>query len=453
MEARNSVVPPEGGQSVGGIQTSNSVDIEQTRQQRRAEERKARKERPAAIPDVNEIRGALALLVEPGGVVEIRGLNVLMPGDRQPHVSRGFYERAHFDLAAEQAAELSRFASGVYATLNRIDPSLLARSPNQIQHLVPTGTSTADTDIIRRRWLLIDCDAVRPANASATDGEREQATLTARAIYAALREAGWPDPIGADSGNGAHLLYAIDLPNDDAAKALLRGVLRGLAFRFDTETVKVDQTTYNASRITKLYGTVAAKGKDLPDRPHRLSRVIRVPHELAGVSREHLQEVAAWLPPAPPPKVKGEWCGRAGTKLDLDAWIARYAPDASGPRPWQSGRKWIFRVCPWLAEHNNAAAFIVEFPDGAIAAGCHHNGCSGHGWRDLRALREPGCYDRREHVCERPRRDPWVRRENRRVIRGDQLPPLVRPVGIALPPLVRPDGAELPPLVRPGGER
>jgi hypothetical protein len=76
----------------------------------------------------------------------------------------------------------------------------------------------------------------------------------------------------------------------------------------------------------------------------------------------------------------GEW--------SIDAWMTRYLPDASGPKAWKGGRRWILEACPWNPEHNNAAAFVVELPGGAIGAGCHHNGCAGRGWPDLRALFE-----------------------------------------------------------------
>ena len=70
------------------------------------------------------------------------------------------------------------------------------------------------------------------------------------------------------------LLYPIDFPNDDQARDLVKGVLEGLAQRFDTDTVEVDQTVFNASRIIKLYGTVANKGDHTPDTPWRLSRLV-----------------------------------------------------------------------------------------------------------------------------------------------------------------------------------
>ena len=54
-------------------------------------------------------------------------------------------------------------------TLNPVSPTLLARAAMRLE---PRATSTTgDMDIVRRRWMLIDCDPVRPSDVSATDAE------------------------------------------------------------------------------------------------------------------------------------------------------------------------------------------------------------------------------------------------------------------------------------------
>jgi hypothetical protein len=84
----------------------------------------------------------------------------------------------------------------------------------------------------------------------------------------------------ADSGNGVHLLYRVDLPNDSNATNLVKGILAGVAAHCAPDDVAVDQTVFNAGRITKLYGTLACKGDNLPDRPHRRSRLLEIPDDL-----------------------------------------------------------------------------------------------------------------------------------------------------------------------------
>ena len=189
----------------------------------------------------------------------------------------------------------------------------------------------------------------------------------------------------ADSGNGAHLLYRINLPvNDDN---LVKRVLAALAFVFDDDQVRVDQTTYNPARIWKLYGTKACKGDDVPNRPHRFARLLDVPTDRTPVARSLLESLAASTPEDTPrllPKTKSH----DGGTFDLDEWIEDSGIETIGPTPWQGGRKWILPACPWNDDHRDRAAYIVQFSSGAVAAGCHHASCQGLGWRELRTIVE-----------------------------------------------------------------
>jgi hypothetical protein len=138
--------------------------------------------------------------------------------------------------------------------------------------------ATADTNILRRKWLPIDLDPVRPAGISSSDEEHMAAILRARAISDEMARE-WGRPILADSGNGAHLLYRIDLPNDPQALKWISDVLAELDRRFSDNCVKVDLTSANAARIWKAYGTVARKGDNIAGRQHRVSRILETPND------------------------------------------------------------------------------------------------------------------------------------------------------------------------------
>src|SRR4051794_7694027 len=75
---------------------------------------------------------------------------------------------------------------------------------------------------------------------SASNVEHCAAIALCKRIREHLHALGWPDPISADSGNGAHLIYRVDLPVDDAG--LVQKCLAALAARFNDDAVKVDQT-------------------------------------------------------------------------------------------------------------------------------------------------------------------------------------------------------------------
>jgi hypothetical protein len=108
--------------------------------------------------------------------------------------------------------------------------------------------------------------------APATDDEVEAARQVANAIQAFMEERGWSDPIRVMSGNGHHLYYMLaDMPNNEESKLGIQELLLNLAFRFDNDLVKVDTVVYNASRITKVPGTIARKGIEAEGRPYRMA--------------------------------------------------------------------------------------------------------------------------------------------------------------------------------------
>ena len=175
----------------------------------------------------------------------------------------------------------------------------------------------------------------------------------------------------ADSGNGAHLLYPIDIPVADTG--LIEHCLDALATEFGSLDVEIDRTVHNPARFCRLYGTVACKGDCLPTRPHRLAQLLAAPDTLIPVSRELLESLAAAVKiqtvKTPTPMVKMKRDTMAG--FDLPGWITRHQLDVSGPAPYQGGQQWVFKTCPWNPEHTNGSAFILQLANGAIAAGCH----------------------------------------------------------------------------------
>jgi hypothetical protein len=213
---------------------------------------------------IDTIKQTLSLLLEPGQVAELRCLNTVKG------TISGYFD--DFNKLAKVAAKISGQAPAVYITLNPVNPALLARSVNRVTPFAKQTTS--DADIIKRRWLPIDFDPVRPAGISSTDEEHEAAIQRAEDARVWLSDMGFPSGILADSGNGGHLLHRIDAANDDAARALIEGTLRALNEKFSDDKVKVDLTTFNAARIWKLYGTMACKGDSTEERPHRIARIL-----------------------------------------------------------------------------------------------------------------------------------------------------------------------------------
>ena len=165
-------------------------------------------------------------------------------------------------LAFEQEA-LSLNAEGfnIYVVMNPINDSF-------------DGRSAKDEDIANRTLLLIDIDRHDTKN-PANDIELEAAKSLADKVASDLKDSGWDDPIKVMSGNGYHLYYPLDhLDNSDYIRDYIKGFLKDLAVIFDNDLVKIDTSVFNASRITKVVGTIAYKGKESADRPYRMARCL-----------------------------------------------------------------------------------------------------------------------------------------------------------------------------------
>ena len=345
------------------------------------------------MTDANEIIHALRLWFQAGDVFEVRVLVAVSADYRREHIESGYFDYEHISAVPEALKRLLSFR-GVYVTVNPVNPDLLARAVNRLR---PAGRNptTADTDIVRRRWLLIDCDPRRASGVSSSNAEHESALAKAREIRDGLSSLGWPDPIMTDSGNGAQLMYRIELPADDGG--LVQKCTNAFALASD-DAVSIDTSVHNPARIWRLPGTMNCKGDSIPERPHRMARILDEPQDIVSVSREQMQDIVSYQSEDTQTDVPDDEWKHTMPAFDLDSWIAQYCPELGSPQPWKGGRKWIFPVCPFNEAHTNKSAVLIQEPSGAVAFKCHHNGCSGNDWRALRELREPGCYDRREEV-------------------------------------------------------
>ena len=345
------------------------------------------------MTDANEITHALRLWFQAGDVFEVRVLDAVSADYRREHIESGYFDYEHISAVPEALKRLLSFR-GVYVTVNPVNPDLLARAVNRLR---PAGRNptTADTDIVRRRWLLIDCDPRRASGVSSSNAEHESALAKAREIRDGLSSLGWADPIMTDSGNGAQLMYRIDLPADDGE--LVRRVIGEIA-KASSEQVAIDTSVHNPARIWRLPGTMNCKGDSIPERPHRMARILEEPQDIVSVSREQMQDIVSYQSEDTQTDGPDDEWKHTMPAFDLDSWIAQYCPELGSPQPWKGGRKWIFPVCPFNEAHTNKSAVLIQEPSGAVAFKCHHNGCSGNDWRALRELREPGCYDRREEA-------------------------------------------------------
>lgn len=328
------------------------------------------------------LQGIIAMFVETD-VVEVRAPKA---GKYKKDTISGYFRVGDGKKLAEALQKLSGDCDGVYVTLNPCKADLLARAANRLNHR--SNLTTADHDIAHRVHLLLDVDPARPAGISATDAEIAKAREVSVALYKTLKKLGWAEPTTAKSGNGFHLIYNIDLPNDKESTELVKAVLKVLALKFDTEFAKVDTSVFNASRIVKAYGTLAAKGDSTPERPHRIAEVMSSGEGIVTI--EQLKALAesqtAASTPETAPAFTGTGLGHVTiTPEKIEAFLDHHGIEHG----MFEGNKWILTGgCPFNPDHKStgdkiAAVFLMD--TGIPGYHCFHASCANNGWKQFRA--------------------------------------------------------------------
>lgn len=373
--------------------------------------------------DELELRNALALIMIPGLVYEVRVLEGRERAEGWASQWAGWF--TEIDAIARELGRLRGGWGAAYLAPNPCDPLLLHKSANKLVK-AKRGEQTHDGQITRRLWLLADFDPVVWGDAgevkgiAATDDERAAAHRRRDEVAAHLQAAGLPEPLVADSGNGGHLMFRTDLPPDSPlperfikACAALWGDDPGSerAGWNRSATVKIDTSIANAARIWKLYGTLACKGAGVGDRPWRMARVVSTPPGGLDVLSE--AELEAWIvaaeariaaarpapaaapPSAPPAPARGPG-GPAGAFDALELVRSTGLQVGEGKRRADGATFYELEECACDRKtHRKATISIAE--SGAVGLQCVHESCRwsrtkaspGEHWRTWRAEHDP----------------------------------------------------------------
>src|SRR5262249_9768174 len=187
-----------------------------------------------------------------------------------------------------------------------------------------------------------------------------------------------------------HLLYRVDLPVDD--DQLIERLLTRLSERFDGDGVKIDRSIHNPARIARLYGTLAAKGDNTPERPHRFSKILKAPATLEAVTTDQLRALLVELQPATrEPRERSE---RRNGSFDVEGFLQRHGVEVAERIVQPNGMiKYRLARCAFNPDHETPDAAVFVQPDGKLGHKCLHNSCTGKGWREFREHFEPGYRD------------------------------------------------------------
>lgn len=314
-------------------------------------------------------------------LVEIR---ILDPETRKTY-------SGYFTNIEDILREVSRYdRSNIYFTLNVINPACYGREQKDKISTRPKST-TSDSDIIARKWCLIDIDCEKPSDTNSTDEEKEAAKQVVNSVYKFLRDEGFEPPVICDSANGWHLLYKQAMRATTENTEIMKKFLQVLDMYFSTDKVKIDISTFNNSRICKLYGTVSRKGSDTVDRPQRLSGFVRVPREVRVTSNEYFAKVASYLPQ---PEKKDKYNNYGATSFDLDEFLRKHNIAVDRVIEDRDYTKYILKNCPFNSSHSAPDSAVFKMRDGSFGFKCLHASDSHYTFRDFRTLFEPDAYSR-----------------------------------------------------------
>ena len=317
-------------------------------------------------------------------LVEIR---VLDPNTRKTY--SGYFTDIETLLSAIKPYD----KCALYFTLNKIDDACYSREQHDKISMKVKAT-TSDNEILSRKWCLIDVDCEKPSDTNSTNEEKELAKVVVNNVYKFLRDEGFEKPVICDSANGYHLLYKQDMQSTPANTEVMKKFLQVLDMYFSTEKVKIDCSTYNASRVCKLYGTYSRKGSNTKDRPQRMSYILQVPTEVKITPNEYFEKVASYLPQ---PTQKDRLNNYGASTFDLDEFIREHNIAISKVVETQNYTKYILAECPFNSAHKAPDSALFKMKDGGYGFKCLHNSCSQYTFKDFRLKYDPQAYQRRDY--------------------------------------------------------
>lgn len=288
--------------------------------------------------------------------------------------------------------EIARYDNcNIYFTLNVVNEACYSREQHDKISQKPKAT-TSDADVVARKWCLIDVDCDKPSDTNSTDAEKLLAQDVVNNVYMFLRDEGFEEPVICDSANGYHLLYKQAMVANAENTETMKKFLQVLDMYFSTDAVKIDCTTFNNSRVCKLYGCVSRKGFDTADRPQRESKILRVPQIVKATANEYFQKVAGYLP-VPEKKDRTNFYGSNNSAFDLDEFLAKHNIAVRNVVHTNEYTKYVLETCPFNSAHSAPDSAVFKMRDGSYGFKCLHNSDKHLTFRDFRKFYEPDAYE------------------------------------------------------------
>lgn len=347
---------------------------------------------------IEEIKKTLDVFRTDNGLVEVRVLNMMNGGENYSAI---------FDNDDDLIREVQQFDKepyNFYFIFNELKDA--TKGMVQINHFVKRASAIKDNNIKFLRWLMCDLDPIREGGVkdiSSNEEEFENAHQRMVEVYRFLKDVGFSEPVICKSGNGYHAMYRLDnLEPSKENTDYIKDFFNFMSLKFTDEKVDFDTKNSNAARLTKFYSSTARKGANISERPHRESKIIKIPETIVPIDFNLVIDFAKRyrsIVQENPNDVTSTNVynnNQSDKKFDIDDFLSSNHIEVYKETKQGTSRKIILKECPFNPEHGKDSAIFVS-ENGAISFTCFHSSCSQYTWKQLRLKYDPHAYDRKEY--------------------------------------------------------
>ena len=347
---------------------------------------------------IEEIKKTLDVFRTDNGLIEVRVLNMMNGGENYSAI---------FDNDDDLIREVQQFDKepyNIYFVFNELKDA--TNGMVQINHFVKRASTIKDTNIKFLRWMMCDLDPIREGGVkdiSSNEEEFENAHKRMVEVYRFLKDAGYSEPVICKSGNGYHAMYRLDnLEPSKENTDYIKDFFNYMSLKFTDEKVDFDTKNSNAARLTKFYSSTARKGANISERPHRESKIIKIPETIVPIDFNLVIDFAKRYRsivqenPNDVTRTNVYNNNQSDKKFDIDDFLSSNHIEVYKETKQGTSRKIILKECPFNPEHGKDSAIFVS-ENGAISFTCFHSSCSQYTWKDLRLKYDSHAYDRKEY--------------------------------------------------------